>query len=278
MNDEQKQGVAAVGFLVLAFTDEDAADGALKELKAAKKQKQFYFEDAAVVKQDAKGKVHFHETGDIRTGKGAGVGAIVGGVLGILGGPAGIALGAGVGAAAGAVASARDTGFKDDSLKSVGVALKPNTSALAMITSHQFLKELHKQSSDEEIAEMVGNLAEEISGNLDQGKSMALGIILAEDGLAVREVAVSEESAEIAGYVVTDEAVVAGAARVTADEVDYEIGVATEEGAVVEAGVITEEGAVVADMVALPEESEDEAAEEVEEEAEEEAEDESESG
>ena len=276
MNDEQKQGVAAVGFLVMAFTNENAADEALKELKQAKKQKQFYFEDAAVVKQDAKGKVHYHETGDIRTGKGAGVGAIVGGVLGILGGPAGIALGAGVGAAAGAVASARDTGFKDDSLKSVGVALKPNTSALAMITSHDFLKAMQKQSSEEETAQMVANLADEISGNLDQGKSMALGVILAEDGLAVKEVAVDENSAEIAGYVITDEAVVAGAARVTADEVDYEIGVATEEGAVIEAGVITEEGAVVADVVALPEETEEDEAAEGE--AEEEAEDESESG
>jgi uncharacterized membrane protein len=276
MTEEQTQGVAAVGFLVMAFTDENAADEALKEFKAAKKQKQFYFEDAAVVKQDAKGKVHYHETGDIRTGKGAGIGAIAGGVLAILGGPVGIAVGAGVGAAAGAVAAARDTGFKDDSIKSVGVALKPNTSAIAMITSRDFLKAIQKEATEEETAQMVANLADEISSNLEAGKSMALGVILAEDGLAVKEVAVSEESAEIAGFVITDEAVIAGAAYVTADEVDYEIGVATKEGAVVEAGVITEEGAVVVDAVALPEETEeDEAAED---EAEEEAEDESESG
>jgi uncharacterized membrane protein len=56
MNEKQSEGIPAVGFLVMAFTDETAADEVLKELKEAKKQKQFYFEDAAVVKQDAKGK------------------------------------------------------------------------------------------------------------------------------------------------------------------------------------------------------------------------------
>ena len=95
------QAVPAVGFLVVAFTDATAADQALDAMKDAKKQQRFYFEDAAVVTQDAQGKVKYHETGDMSTGKGAGIGALVGGVLGILGGPAGVALGAGAGAAVG---------------------------------------------------------------------------------------------------------------------------------------------------------------------------------
>ncbi len=100
-NETQQQGIPAVGFLVMAFTDENAADQALDAMKEAKKQQQFYFEDAAVIRQDAKGKVHYHETGDMSTGKGAGIGALVGGVLGILGGPAGVVAGAGAGAAVG---------------------------------------------------------------------------------------------------------------------------------------------------------------------------------
>src|SRR5512143_1953923 len=108
----QPQSVAAVGFLVMAFLDENAGDQVLNAMKEAKKQRQFYFEDAAVVRQGAQGKVHYHETGDMSTGKGAGIGALVGGVLGILGGPAGVALGAGVGAAAGAAISSVDTGFR----------------------------------------------------------------------------------------------------------------------------------------------------------------------
>jgi uncharacterized membrane protein len=256
-SEKQSQDVAAVGFLVMAFTDETAADETLKALKEAKRQKQFYFEDAAVVRQDANGKVHYHETGDMSTGKGAGIGALVGGVLGVLGGPAGVALGASAGAAVGAAAAHKDSGFRDESLETVGVALKPSTSALAMITSHEFLKAMQEQAGEDESREMVANLAAEISDKLDQGKSMALGVILAEDGLAVREVAVDEDSAEVAGYVITDEAVVAGAALVTADEVDYEIGVATEEGMAFEAGIVTEEGAAVVDYVGLAETSED---------------------
>ena len=249
MNDTQSQAKPAVGFLVMAFTDETAGDETLKAMKEAKKQKQFYYEEAAVIQQDADGKVHYHETGDMRTGKGAGAGALVGGILGILGGPAGVALGAGAGAAVGALAAKGDAGFIDQSLETVGVALKPGTSAVVAITSSAFLKALHKQVSEEDIFVGVKNLAAEISQNLEAGKSMALGILLAEDTLVVKEVAVSEDTAEVFGIAITDEAVVAGAAVVTEDSIGYEIGVTTEEGTVVEAGVITEDQAVIVDYV-----------------------------
>ncbi len=253
MSETQTEDIFAVGFLVMAFTDENAADEVLKEMKEAKKQKQFYFEDAAVVRQDAKGKVHYHETGDMHTGKGAEAGALIGGLLGILGGPAGVALGAGAGAAIGAAAAHGDAGFRDESLKSVGVALKPGTSALSVITSHDFLRAVQKEVDIADIRSMVSNLANEISSRLEEGKSMALGIIMSEEGLAVKEVAVSEDSAEVFGLVVTDEAVIAGAALVTADEVDYEVGVATAKGTAVEAGVVTEDEAVVVDYVEMDE-------------------------
>ena len=249
----EAQGIAAVGFLVMAFTEETAADEALKAMKAAKKQGQFYFEDAAVIRQDAKGKVHYHETGDMSTGKGAGAGALIGGILGILGGPAGIALGAGAGAAIGAAVAHGDAGFKDESLETIGVALQPGTSAVAAITSDAFLKALHKEVSEAEIAAAVANLANEISARLAEGKSMALGLILAADGIAIEEVAVDEVSAEVVGAVFTSDAVVAGAAVVTAEGAAYEIGAVTEEGAAVEAGVITAEGAVVVDDVVTEE-------------------------
>ena len=70
--------------------------------------------------------MHYHETGDMGTGKGAGIGALVGGVLGLLGGPIGLAVGAGIGAAArrGGL-RALTAGFRNESLNTVGVALKP---------------------------------------------------------------------------------------------------------------------------------------------------------
>lgn len=249
MNDTQTQGVSAVGFLIMAFTEETAGDEALKAMKEAKKQNQFYFENAAVIRQDAKGKVHYQETGDMRMGKGAGAGALIGGVLGILGGPAGIAIGASAGAAIGAAASHGDAGFRDESLKTVGLALKPGTSAVTAITSDAFLRAVQKQVPVEDIRRVVSNLAAEISAKLDEGKSVALGLILAETGLAFKEVAVDENSAEVVGLAITDDAVVAGAAVATADRVDYEIAAATEEGAVVEVGAVTKEGALIVDDV-----------------------------
>src|SRR5262245_1246391 len=140
MSNVQPQGSPGVGFFVAAFTDENLGDKALAEMKEAKKKQQFYFEEAAVIKQDADGKVTYYETGDMGGGKGAGIGALVGGVLGVLGGPGGVLLGAGAGAAIGGVAASGDRGFRDESLNTVGTALTPGTSAIAVITNREFLK------------------------------------------------------------------------------------------------------------------------------------------
>ena len=243
------QPVPAVGFLVMAFLDDMAADRALNVMKEAKKQGQFYFEDAAVIRQDLQGKVHYHETGEMSTGRGAGIGALVGGVLGILGGPAGVALGAGAGAAVGAAISTIDTGFRDESLRTVGIALKPGTSAIAAITSHAFLRAVQQQVPIDQIRVGVSNLAAELSARLREHKNVAIGMLLTETGLGIREIAANEESAEVVGAVITAEAAVVGAAVATAEGVAYQVVGATEEGAVAEVGVITAEGVVVVDAV-----------------------------
>lgn len=248
-SETTQEAIPAIGFLVVAFVDENTADEALNEMKEAKKRNEFYFENAAVVRQDAKGKVHYHETGDMSTGRGAGYGAIVGGVLGILGGPVGVAAGAGIGAAVGAGLAHHDAGFKNESLDTVGVALKPGTSAVAAITSNAFLKAIQEQVPEADLRQAVANLANKISSRLDEGMNMAIGLILTEDGLAVREVAANAERAEVIGAVITDDAVAVGAAVATADGVAYEVAVATDEGTVGEAGVITDAGAYVVDDV-----------------------------
>ena len=252
MSDTQQQGVPAVGFLVMAFTDEVAADQVLDAMKQAKKQGQFYFEDAAVIRQDAQGKVHYHETGEMGAGKGAGIGALVGGIVGVLGGPVGVALGAGVGAAVGAAASG-DKGFRNESLGTVGVALKPGTSAIAAITSHDFLRAVQKQVPIDQTRAAVGNLAAELSARLEENKNVAIGLLLTENGLAIKEIAANEETAEVMAAVITDDATIVGAAVATADGVAYQIVGATKDGVAAEVGVITDEGAVIVDAVAVAE-------------------------
>jgi uncharacterized membrane protein len=265
MNDTKSQGTPAVGFLVMAFTDEKAGDEALKAMKAAKQQKQFYFENAAVIRQDAAGKVHYHETGDMKSGKGAGVGALIGGVVGIFGGPAGVALGAGAGAAVGAAVAHKDEGFRDESLKFVGKAMKPGTSAVAAITSVAFLKEVQKQVKEEDVHPFVDKLAAKVSDRLNEGKNVALGILLSEAGLVYKEVAADEKSTEVIGAAITDESVVAGIAVYTENKVEYgvvaatsdmvatEVGTASKDGAVVVDDIVTSEGEVVIARAALPE-------------------------
>ena len=250
---EHQQAVPAVGFLVMAFTDEKAADQALKAMKEAKKQKKFYFENAAVVRQDAAGKVHYQETGDIKTGKGAGIGALVGGVIGMLGGPLTVGPGAAAGAAIGAALSHQDAGFRDESLKTVGLALKPGTSAVVAITSEAFLKAYRKEVSIEDARNFTANLSTEISNKLNEGKSLALAILLSEQGLAFQEVAVNEDTTEVIVMAITDEAVLAGTVVATADEVDYQIAGATAEGAFSETGVVTKDAAVIVDDVVTAE-------------------------
>jgi uncharacterized membrane protein len=244
------QAVPAVGFLVMAFTDEFAADQALDAMKEAKRQQQFYFEDAAVIKQDVLGKVKYHETGDMSTGKGAGIGALVGGVLGILAGPAGVALGAGAGAAVGGALASGDKGFKNESLGTIGVALMPETSAVAAITSHDFLKAVQQQVAIEDIRIVVSNLATELSAQLAANRSVAIGLLLTPDGLAFKEIAADAESTSVVGAVITGEGAVAGAAVATADGVAYKVAGVTAEGAAAEEGVITDEGAVIVDAIA----------------------------
>ena len=251
----QPQAIAGVGFLVMAFTDETSADQVLDAMKEAKKKGQFYFEEAAVIRQDQNGKVHYKETGDMKTGKGAGIGAVVGGVLGILGGPAGVVLGAGAGAAIGGALAHPDKGFRDESLNTLGVALMPGNSAIAAITSSEFLKALREEIPVENVRATVANMSNEISNELAAGRDVAIGILLTEEGLAIKKIAADENSAEVVGAIITADAIVAGAAVVTPEGAAYKVGVVTAEGAAVEAGVITDEGAEVVDVVAVPEDA-----------------------
>jgi uncharacterized membrane protein len=217
-----KKGDTAVGFIVLAFTNDLAAEDALKSMEEAKKQHRFYFENAAVIRQDANGNVHYRETGDMPKGGGAGVGALIGGTLGILGGPVGVALGAGAGAAIGATIAGTDDGFKDANLKKVGIALRPNSSAVAVITSNSFLKSVHKQVPEEDVRKFVNSLAKEISTRLDKGRNIALGILVTEQGLTFEELASEENSSQVVSVLVANKTLIPDTVALTNEEVKPE--------------------------------------------------------
>jgi uncharacterized membrane protein len=202
MSNSQQQGMPAYGFLVVGFLDDRAADLALDDLKEAKIQHKYYFEDAAVVVRDAEGKIDYHETGTMSTGKGAGIGALVGGIVGILGGPAGIALGAGAGAAVGAAIGASDEGLKTESLEMVGVSLKPGTSALVVLTSHDFAAAMQDRIPLDEIRAVVVDLGGQVSARLEENKNVAIGVVLSGNRLGIKEIAAREDASEVVAAVI----------------------------------------------------------------------------
>jgi len=252
MGDPKEQGIPDVGFLVIAFTEEEMADKALAEMKAAQDKNEFNFEEAAVIRQNEHGKVKYYETGDMHGGKGAGIGALIGGVIGILGGPGGVALGAGLGAAAGGIAASGDKGFRDENIETVGGALLPGTSAIVVITSHDALKAIQDKVPAEDIKTAVANLSEEIADKLAANKRLAVRFVLSQDGLGYTQIAADDNSAEVVGAVLTAEGIAVGAAVITDEGVAYKVAGATAEGAGMEAGVITREGAVIVDAAATP--------------------------
>ena len=243
--EAQPEAIAGVGLLIAAFHTEDAGEKALKAMKQAKKDGQFYYEAAAVIKKEADGDVHYHETGDMSTGKGAGIGALVGGVIGLLGGPVGIALGAGAGAAIGGIAAHGDAGFRDSSLDQIGAALRPGSSAVMVITSKAFLKEFRKQVSEADLYPMMQAIGSSITDAQLAGQDMFLGIVLTEEGIAVKRLAFDETTAQVFGLAVTDEGVAVGGAYADESGIIYQVGVADAEGTATQTGVITDEGAVI---------------------------------
>ena len=103
----------------------------------------------------------------------------------------------------------------------------------------------------DQIRSAVSNLAAELSARLGENKNVAVGLLLTEAGIAVKEIAANEEIAEVVGAVITEEATVVGAAVATADGVAYQIVGETKDGVATEVGVITDQGTVVVDAVAV---------------------------
>jgi uncharacterized membrane protein len=250
-------GVAGVGMFVAAFVDEGAAKEVLKRMKKAKRSGDFYYDDAVVIRSNRKGKIRTKETGDMSAGKGAEIGALVGGVLGLLGGPAGVALGAGLGAAAGGLVVLRDSGFSNESLKEIGAALPPGTSAIVATTSQEFVEAVREQAQEGATLSMAHEIGADIRANLEARQDVLYSLVITEKGVAAKKVVASPTAVAVFGIAADESAVVAGKAVVTAEGVAYEVAAATEEGEAYEAGVVTEEGAVVVDADAPAEEEEE---------------------
>lgn len=198
--------------IVAAFQEEDAADGALKALKEAKKEKLISIDNAAVIRKDEEGKLHIKETADMGGGKGAGIGALVGGAIGLLAGPLGVASGGALGAAVGGItAKLYDGGFKDERLEQIGGSLEPGTSAIVAVIEHRWVADLERELAEEGANVMTTALAADIAEQLQKGGEVSYTAISGEEGVAGGRVAATEDEAEVSGFIATEEGMVAAA-------------------------------------------------------------------
>jgi uncharacterized membrane protein len=159
-----------IQLVVAAFQEEKAADQALKDLKAAQKEKLIDIQDAAVIRRDENNKLHIKETADPGGGKGAAAGGAIGAVIGLIGGPAGVVVGAAAGALVGGVtAKVVDSGISDDRLEQIGDGLKPGTSAIVAIIEMRWIEEVEKQLAEAGADVLTEAIRNDIAQQLEAG-------------------------------------------------------------------------------------------------------------
>ncbi len=274
-----------IELIVAAFQTEDGAENALKELKQAKKEHLIKIDNAAVIRKDAKGKVHIKETKDMGGGKGAAIGGVVGAAIGVLTGGVGLAV-VGAGALVGGLAAKlSDGGFKDSRLKEIGDSLTPQSSAIVAVIEHKWVDELEREMEEAGAQVLTETISADIAAQLEAGGEVAYSLVGSDEGEAASRVATSEDSVEVSQVVTTaegveamhavateegvaaehlietDDAVAYEAAVVTDDSVAYVGAVATDEGVVgvTASGVIEDAGEIAAESDSGAEEGEDKA-------------------
>ncbi len=206
--------------VVAAFSDEDAADLALDELKLASVDQGFTIQDAAVVRRGANGALHTDETNAWDKGAGAASGSLIGGLLGWLGGPLGFAAGTVGGAVAGdAVAKVHNTetpAMTADVLKPLEDALPPNSSALVAITGNQpadKVRDLLVKAGASNV--QLTALTAEIADALAHHKNVVYAVAGTPGELDAVRLAANDAGAEYTGVVATDQGVYVEGAQAT---------------------------------------------------------------
>lgn len=160
--------------IMIVFNDEDSAEKALKELNEAKKEGLIEILNAATLKSNEKGKIHYKELADLKhRKKGRLLGGSAGILLAIVGGPAGLLVSTVAGAAVGGgLSRLKDKGVPNDTLKEMAGKLEPNSSALIALVEHvwvdkvieevaEYTKEVVKEELEQEVSEALLEESEE---------------------------------------------------------------------------------------------------------------------
>lgn len=238
-----------VQLIVAAFQDEQGAGQALKELKRLKREKLVGIQNAAVLRKDAKGKIHIKETADMGGGKGAALGGVAGAAIGVLAGPA-LLVPAAVGALIGGLAAkSSDSGFKDSRLQTIGEGLKPGSSAIVAVVEHRWVETVRQELAEERADIFAQALSGDIAEQLEREHDVAYSALATQGAFAVGRVSVGAEEAEGGMLIASEEGI---------SESQF---VATKEGIAVHSLTVDDEGITEIVAVATPVDAEPAAAE-----------------
>lgn len=182
-----------VQLVVATFKQEGGADQALRALQDAKRDGRIALLDAAVVRRDARNRLHIHETEDVGGGRGAAAGGVVGAIVGLLAGPPGVVVGGAVGALVGAAAATViDAGIADERVKEIGAALQPGTSSVVAMVEAPSVAEVETLLTGQGVQVMTEPIRNDLTSQLESDprlarKTLDLGEALADGGMIETE-------------------------------------------------------------------------------------------
>ncbi len=260
-----------IQLVVAAFNEEKGADEALKQLKIAKWSGLIGIKDAAVIRRDAKNKIHIKDVRDVGGGRGSVAGGLFGAAIALLTGGAGLVLAGATGALVGGLAAKKiDMGLPNKRLKELGEALKPGSSGIVAVIEHKWVADLEKELAEAGATVLTEALKADIAQQLEAGRDVGYTAISSKEGVAAGRMAAGEDMVEIGEITATEAGISAKATLLTAegaiikDLTLTEDGLVAGEAMVTEAGltaegvVVTQEGAVAGRMMALADEEQGE--------------------
>lgn len=243
-----------IQLVVAAFTEEKGADEALKQLKQAKWAGLIGIKDAAVIRRDAKDKVHIKDVRDVGGGKGSVAGGLFGAAIALLTGGAGLVLAGATGALVGGLAAKKiDMGLPNKRLKELGEALKPGTSGIVAVIEHKWVAELEKEMAEAGAAVLTEALKSDIAQQLEAGRDIGYTAVVSKEGVEAVRMAADEATVEVGSISVTEAGISAKATLMTEEGAIVKDLVLTEEGLLAGEAMITDEG-VSAEGVAVTKE------------------------
>lgn len=160
-----KDSSAVYNVLAFNFAGQDTAKQTVKEIRSSDVLEGYKITAEAIVEQDEKGKVHFHETG--KGGLGAVAGGAIGGLLGLIGGPVGLLAWAVGGAVVGGVAGkylGRPIAKGD--LKEIGEAMQPDSSIFMLLLEDKDTEDVIKSLSGYSANVVTLTVGDDLSGQI----------------------------------------------------------------------------------------------------------------